>query len=57
MVCDYCLNIPYDYGVQTYEEQANIMIEIGADVEDHLCDQNEESDASIVCECACGKRS
>lgn len=56
MVCDYCVNIPYDYGIQTYEEQASLMMEMGADVEDHLCDQNEEPGSGIVCDCACTKR-
>ena len=55
VVCDYCLNVAYDNGFEGYDQQAAIMVEMGADVEDHLCDRNEEPDEDIRCDCSCPK--
>lgn len=52
-VCDYCVNVAYDEGVETYEEQATIMMTIGEEMPDHLCDTTEEPDAKIRCDCSC----
>ncbi len=46
MICDSCSMVTYDYGVDS-----SIMIEVGLDVEDHLCDSREENLTN--CKCAC----
>ena len=56
VVCDYCVNVAYDQGVESYKDQAEIMVIAGGDVEDHLCDVNEEPDDNIRCDCSCPKR-
>jgi hypothetical protein len=43
-VCDSCLTAAYDMGLPDRESQITIMVEMGADVEDHLCDQVEDPD-------------
>lgn len=52
MVCDSCLNVAYDNGFKTYVEQADVMKDMGDDLEDHLCDQV-ETEGEIECECGC----
>ena len=47
-VCDDCLMIAYDHGVVGYLEQANMMVAIGAESEDHLCEGRS-------CLCGCRK--
>ena len=37
-VCDYCVNVAYDEGIEGYENQLALMVEMGADMGDHLCD-------------------
>ena len=49
MICDSCSEITYDHGVD-----ASIMMEVGMDVEDHLCDAREEGITD--CKCACNRR-
>ena len=51
-VCDSCLDAAYDMGLEDRESQVTIMVEMGADVEDHLCDEV-ETDGEIRCGCAC----
>ena len=51
-VCDDCLNVAYDHGVQGYHAQADVMREVGAEVEDHLCGEV-ETDGDIKCGCGC----
>ena len=46
MICDSCSEITYGYGVDS-----SVMIEVGMDVEDHLCDSREEGIDD--CKCAC----
>lgn len=56
VVCDSCLNVAYDIGVEGYEQQTSTMLELGAEVEDHLCDKIEEriwgnGDWEPACDC------
>ena len=39
-VCDTCILIAYDMGVQEYDEQVRVMMEIGDICSDHTCDQD-----------------
>lgn len=55
-VCDSCRMVAYDDGIQAAYQQGMVMIELGADLEDHLCDAREESGAEIVCHCGCNSR-
>ena len=50
-VCDECLLVAYDEGIYDGEEQARVMVEMGADVQDHTCESVEEPD--ITCFCGC----
>ena len=47
-VCDDCLLIAYDNGVDNYVDQATMMMAIGAESEDHMCEGNS-------CLCGCSK--
>ena len=51
-VCDSCLTVAYDHGVYGLEDQEEFMRMLGADVEDHLCDEV-ETDGEIKCGCPC----
>ena len=50
-VCDDCLTVAYDNGIDAYDDQVNCMIEAGNMIEDHMCSQVEEPE--IKCACAC----
>ena len=52
-VCDSCLTTAYDNGIRGHAEQAEAMMLLGADIEDHNCDQVEARDLGIKCACAC----
>ena len=54
-VCDECLMVAYDNGIEG-DQQQTMMIEMGGDVEDHLCEMVEEPEL-INCLCACRRRS
>ena len=54
-VCDDCLLVAYDNGIPTRAEQELVMIELGADVEDHLC-ETVESGGAVSCACGCRER-
>ncbi|MDP2661318.1 MAG: hypothetical protein Q8R28_11385 [Dehalococcoidia bacterium] len=56
-VCDSCRNVAHDSGIQGVTYQAGVMAELGADLEDHLCDSREEPSLNIKCLCACNRRS
>jgi hypothetical protein len=50
-VCDDCINVAYDNGIQGYEAQCAAMRNIGRDCEDHMCIKHEgEGD---LCGCPC----
>lgn len=55
-VCDSCLTAAHDMGLPDRESQVAIMAEMGADVEDHLCDQIEDPSLGFQCLCACRRR-
>ena len=56
-VCDSCLEAAAaDYGIPDRSSQELLMVEMGADLEDHLCDQVEARDLGIKCACACRRR-
>ena len=55
-VCDSCLTTAYDNGIRGRAEQAEAMMLLGADIEDHNCDQVEARDLGIKCACACRRR-
>ena len=54
-VCDDCVNIAWDNGIRGYNAQASAMMELGADVEDHTCEEV-ETDGEVKCLCACRTR-
>ena len=54
-VCDECLMVAYDNGIEG-DQQQTMMIEMGGDVEDHLCEMVEEPEL-INFLCACRRRS
>ena len=56
-VCDSCLEAAADMMAgEDRESQALVMIELGADVEDHLCDAVETPGVVKSCACACRRR-
>lgn len=50
-VCDDCMTAAYDEGILDGEQQAQVCIDLGADIPDHLCESTDEPD--IACACAC----
>ena len=51
-VCDDCLDVAYDMGIEGYEEQAYMMQMIGREAPDHLCIETEEP-GLMACACGC----
>ena len=54
-VCDSCLSAAEDMGVEDRETAGVLMREMGADVDDHLCDFIEAPGVVRTCACACGR--
>ena len=54
-VCDSCLSAAEEMGVEDRETAGVLMREMGADVDDHLCDVIEAPDVVRTCACACGR--
>lgn len=52
-VCDDCMLVAYDKGIETHGEQAMIMVTLGKELEDHICIVREEPDEDFTCDCAC----
>lgn len=50
-VCDECLLVADDAGIKGYTQQANAMILIGEDCEDHECLKYIEEDELCACPC------
>lgn len=50
-VCDLCLSAAEEEGAEE-DIAAEVMVTLGADVADHLCEEV-ESDGEIRCACAC----
>ncbi len=50
-VCDSCLDCAWDQGVSDRATMILLMVEMGADVEDHICDATE--DKNVACACGC----
>ena len=50
-VCDDCITVAYDNGIQGYEDQADMMRIMGADVEDHECIKHEGQGDTCGCPC------
>jgi hypothetical protein len=55
-VCDDCLLVAYDKGARGRRDQEELMMLVGADLEDHDCTAKLEPDLKITCYCACNKR-
>lgn len=53
-VCDSCSMLAYGQGLEDDASQQLLMMELGADVEDHICDAVD--DQSITCACGCRSR-
>jgi hypothetical protein len=51
-VCDDCLTAAYDEGVNGYEAQASMMIDLGDEWQDHECVEL-ELEVKIRCDCGC----
>ena len=51
-VCDSCMTVAYDKGINGAAEQAATMVSIGAELSDHICDEC-EPDGEIRCDCGC----
>ena len=56
-VCDSCLSAAEEMGVEDRQTQADLMISMGSDVSDHLCDVVEAPGVVRTCACACGRTS
>jgi len=52
-VCDYCISAAQEEGIPDQATQALVMLEMGADMPDHLCAMVEEPDIGYTCLCAC----
>jgi hypothetical protein len=52
-VCDACLNCAYEQGISDRETQTTLMMEMGSEVEDHLCDAVEDPNLGFDCRCGC----
>jgi len=53
-LCDDCAMIAYDHGFNDPDQQSDIMVALGLDVEDHLCTMREEPEYFRgKCICAC----
>lgn len=56
-VCDSCLEVAAgDYGIPDRPSQEMLMVEMGTDLADHLCDGVEAPDIGTKCACACRRR-
>ena len=53
-ICDSCFMVAEDVGVPPGEEE-RVMMSLGGEVADHLCDQI-ESNGDIKCACSCHMR-
>lgn len=56
-VCDSCIEAAADHGAPDRLAQEELMILLGADLADHLCDEVEARDLGIKCACVCRSRS
>lgn len=58
-ICDSCSQAGYEeaagLGLDDLDIAATVLLEMGADIADHLCDET-ESEGEIRCECACRRR-
>ena len=52
-VCDDCITVAYDNGIQSYDDQVVTMLDAGDVLEDHLCVAREEPELNIQCDCNC----
>ena len=52
-MCDSCLTCAYNQGIPDRETQTLLMMEMGSEVEDHLCDQVEDPNLGFQCRCGC----
>lgn len=48
--CDSCLTAAYDEGAEDEETQELLLAELGRDIADHCCDQQETGEP---CSCPC----
>ena len=55
-VCDDCLTAAWDMGIPDRASQIDLMVTMGADVEDHLCSMVEAPDIVTSCACACRRK-
>lgn len=55
-VCGSCLGAAEEEGLPDRESQELVMVEMGADIADHLCDATEAPDLDLRCSCACQRR-
>ena len=55
-VCDSCLECAADQGIEDRESQEMVMVELGADLEDHICDAVEAPGTVKGCACHCRRR-
>ena len=55
-VCGSCLAAAEAEGIAERESQEPLMMELGADVADHLCDQVEAPGLGLQCRCGCRSR-
>lgn len=52
-VCSSCLAAAEEEGAPDRQSQELVMVEMGADIADHLCDAREAPDLKLYCACAC----
>lgn len=55
-VCDDCITVAYDNGAEGFEQQAEMMMLVGSEVEDHNCIVYLEPELNARCDCGCNKK-
>ena len=54
-VCEWCCYVAWCNGFEELEGQMELMLLIGRDIEDHLCEAREKPN-TIECYCACNTK-
>ena len=57
-VCDECMNVAYDNGIDDPEKQVLVMVTSGKECEDHICERKELTKEELegrICKCSCNR--
>jgi hypothetical protein len=52
-ICDDCSLVAYDMGVEGWDAQVEVMVDLGRELPDHVCTARDEPELEIQCDCAC----